>query len=90
MGQCAMSMPSWDCMFSLQFLEGNLGIRYGALTAAADDIEIIIQGESGHGARPHEAIDAIWIASQVITTLQQAIGRTQNPAASDGANHRRN
>ncbi|MGB5593330.1 MAG: M20 family metallopeptidase [Crocosphaera sp.] len=57
----------------------SVGIRYGALTAAADDIEIFIQGESGHGARPHEAIDAIWIASQVITTLQQAISRTQNP-----------
>jgi amidohydrolase len=58
---------------------GSVGIRYGALTAAADDLEIIIMGESGHGARPHEAIDAIWIASQVITTLQQAISRTQNP-----------
>jgi len=58
---------------------GSLGIRYGALTAAADDLEIFIMGESGHGARPHEAIDAIWIASQVITTLQQAISRTQNP-----------
>lgn len=58
---------------------GSVGIRYGALTAAADDLEIIIVGESGHGARPHEAIDAIWIASQVITTLQQAISRTQNP-----------
>lgn len=58
---------------------GSVGIRYGALTAAADDLEIIITGESGHGARPHEAIDAIWIASQVITTLQQAISRTQNP-----------
>ncbi|MBF2017601.1 MAG: amidohydrolase [Rivularia sp. T60_A2020_040] len=58
---------------------GSVGIRYGALTAAADDIEIIITGESGHGARPHEAIDAIWIAAQVITTLQQAISRTQNP-----------
>jgi amidohydrolase len=57
----------------------SVGIRYGALTAAADDLEIIIQGESGHGARPHEAIDAIWIASQVVTTLQQAIARTQNP-----------
>ncbi|CCQ52214.1 M20 family metallopeptidase [Crocosphaera watsonii] len=57
----------------------SVGIRYGALTAAADDIEIFIQGESGHGARPHEAVDAIWIASQVITTLQQAISRTQNP-----------
>jgi amidohydrolase len=58
---------------------GVVGIRYGALTAAADDLEIIIQGESGHGARPHEATDAIWIAAQVITALQQAISRTQNP-----------
>ncbi|MEO3704651.1 M20 family metallopeptidase [Trichormus azollae] len=58
---------------------GYVGIRYGALTAAADDLEIIIIGESGHGARPHEAIDAIWIACQVITSLQQAISRTQNP-----------
>lgn len=58
---------------------GVVGIRYGALTAAADDLEITIMGESGHGARPHEAIDAIWIAAQVITTLQQAISRTQNP-----------
>jgi amidohydrolase len=58
---------------------GSIGIRYGALTAAADDVEILIIGESGHGARPHEATDAIWIASQVITTLQQAISRTQNP-----------
>lgn len=58
---------------------GSVGLRYGALTAAADDLEIIIIGESGHGARPHEAVDAIWIASQAITTLQQAISRTQNP-----------
>jgi amidohydrolase len=58
---------------------GYVGIRYGALTAAADDLEIMIIGESGHGARPHEAIDAIWIACQVITSLQQAISRTQNP-----------
>ncbi|MEO0537605.1 MAG: M20 family metallopeptidase [Cyanobacteria bacterium P01_A01_bin.123] len=58
---------------------GSIGIRYGALTAAADDIEIKIIGESGHGARPHEAIDAIWIAAQVVTTLQQSISRTQNP-----------
>lgn len=58
---------------------GCVGIRYGALTAAADDLEIMVFGESGHGARPHEAIDAIWIAAQIITMLQQAISRTQNP-----------
>ena len=58
---------------------GQIAVRYGALTAAADNLEITIVGESGHGARPHEAIDAIWIASQVITNLQQAISRTHNP-----------
>ena len=60
-------------------LAGKIGVRCGALTAAADDVEIEILGEAGHGARPHEAIDAIWIAAQVVTALQQAIARTQNP-----------
>jgi len=77
------AMNDVSAIFSLHVFPsipaGAVGIRYGALTAAADDLEIIIIGESGHGARPHEAIDAIWIASQVITTLQQAISRTQNP-----------
>ncbi|MFN4279078.1 M20 family metallopeptidase [Thermosynechococcus sp.] len=58
---------------------GEVAVRYGALTAAADDIELTILGESGHGARPHEAVDAIWIAAQVVSALQQAISRTQNP-----------
>jgi len=76
-------MDQVDSIFSLHVFPtipgGSVGIRYGALTAAADDLELTIVGESGHGARPHEAIDAIWIASQVLTTLQQAISRTQNP-----------
>ncbi|MEM9978378.1 MAG: amidohydrolase, partial [Cyanobacteria bacterium P01_D01_bin.2] len=58
---------------------GKVGLRRGALTAAADDLEIVIMGESGHGARPHEATDAIWIAAQVVTTLQQSISRRLNP-----------
>ncbi|MGB5917231.1 MAG: M20 family metallopeptidase [Phormidesmis sp.] len=58
---------------------GTVGLRLGTLTAAADDLEIIISGESGHGARPHQAVDAIWIAAQLITQLQQAISRTINP-----------
>jgi amidohydrolase len=76
-------MKDVDSIFSLHVFPsipaGSIGIRYGALTAAADDLEITIIGEAGHGARPHEAIDAIWIAAQVITVLQQAISRTQNP-----------
>lgn len=79
----ANAMANVDHILSLHVFPtipgGSIGIRYGALTAAADDLEIVIEGESGHGARPHEAIDAIWIAAQVITTLQQAISRSQNP-----------
>ncbi|MEL6224301.1 MAG: M20 family metallopeptidase [Cyanobacteria bacterium J06627_8] len=78
---CVMNDVS--AIFSLHtfptLLAGSVGIRYGALTAAADDISVTILGESGHGARPHEAVDAVWIAAQVITALQQAISRTQNP-----------
>ena len=77
------AMSGVDAIFGVHVFPSiparTVGIRYGALTAAADDLEIIIQGESGHGARPHQAIDAIWIASQVILNLQQAIARTQNP-----------
>ncbi|MEM6253116.1 MAG: M20 family metallopeptidase [Cyanobacteria bacterium P01_D01_bin.156] len=58
---------------------GKVGLRRGALTAASDDLEIVILGESGHGARPHQAVDAIWVASQVMTTLQQSLSRHINP-----------
>lgn len=77
------AMEGIDAIFGLHVFPtlpaGTVGVRYGALTAAMDDLEIIIQGEAGHGARPHQAVDAIWIAAQVITALQQAISRTHNP-----------
>ena len=54
---------------------GTVGIRRGCLTAAAGELEIHVQGEGGHGARPHQAVDAIWLAARVITELQQSIAR---------------
>ena len=54
---------------------GTIGVRSGSLTAAASELEIEVIGESGHGARPHQAVDAIWITSRVIGGLQEAISR---------------
>ena len=54
---------------------GTVGLRSGSLTAAAGELEIEIIGQSGHGARPHQSVDAIWIASRVVTGLQEAISR---------------
>ncbi len=54
---------------------GKIGIRSGTFTAAAAELEIDIIGHGGHGARPHEGIDSIWIAAKVIGELQEAISR---------------
>ncbi len=54
---------------------GKIGIRSGTFTAAAAELEIDIIGKGGHGARPHEGTDTIWIAAQVISGLQEAISR---------------
>jgi len=54
---------------------GSVGLRSGSLTAAAGELEIEVIGEGGHGARPHQSVDAIWIASRVVTGLQEAISR---------------
>ena len=54
---------------------GTVGIRRGCLTAAAGQLEILVEGESGRGARPHQSVDAVWMAAKVVTELQQAIAR---------------
>ena len=54
---------------------GKIGIRSGTFTAAAAELEIDIIGNGGHGARPHEGTDSIWIAAKVICGLQEAISR---------------
>ncbi len=54
---------------------GKIGIGSGTFTAAAAELEIDIIGNGGHGARPHEGIDSIWIAAKIICELQEAISR---------------
>ncbi len=54
---------------------GKIGLRSGTFTAAAAELEIDIFGNGGHGARPHEGVDSIWIAAKVISGIQEAISR---------------
>tara|TARA_Y100001968_G_scaffold98340_1_gene88360 strand:- start:323 stop:1504 length:1182 start_codon:yes stop_codon:yes gene_type:complete len=54
---------------------GQIGVRIGSLTAAAGELEIEIIGDGGHGARPHQTVDTILIASRVVTGLQEAVSR---------------
>ena len=58
---------------------GTIGIKEGSLTAAAGELNVEIKGKSGHGARPHEGVDAIWVASKVISGIQELITRKLDP-----------
>ena len=54
---------------------GSIGVRSGSFTAAAGELEVEVLGVGGHGARPHQSTDAIWIAARVVSGLQEAISR---------------
>jgi len=58
---------------------GKVMIRKGSMTAQSDRFDIHIRGKGGHGARPHEATDAIVVAAMLITALQTLVSRQTNP-----------
>jgi hippurate hydrolase len=58
---------------------GQFAIRKGALLAAADQFEIVIEGQGGHAAAPHEAIDTNLAAAHVVVALQSIASRNVDP-----------
>lgn len=62
-----------------QYCTGEIMVETGAITAQTDVFQIRIKGRGGHGARPHEATDAIVVAAQLITSVQTLISRETNP-----------
>ena len=55
---------------------GCYGIRPGAITAAAIRFIVHLHAEStGHSARPHEATDTVWLASQLCQHFYTLAGR---------------
>jgi len=54
---------------------GTIGVRSGVFTASCDTLRIAIHGRGGHAARPHESVDPIAAAAQLISTLYQFIPR---------------
>ncbi len=58
---------------------GQIGVKTGILTAAAAELEIEVIGEGGHGARPHQSIDPIWISARIMSGIQEAISRCLDP-----------
>ena len=58
---------------------GEIGIKTGIHTSHTDAFEIRVAGKGGHAARPHLAIDAVFIASQLVVNLQTIVSRQVDP-----------
>ncbi|WP_163529656.1 M20 metallopeptidase family protein [Halobacillus ihumii] len=58
---------------------GVIQTSKGPFMAGADSFTIKIQGKGGHGAQPHLTKDALVIASQLVSSLQQVVSRKVDP-----------
>lgn len=58
---------------------GTIGVRAGALMAAVELFRCTVLGKGGHGAMPHQTIDSIVVAAQIINALQTIVARNVNP-----------
>jgi len=63
-------------------LYGEVGIKDGPVMASADLFDIEVSGKGGHGATPQGTIDAIVVASNLVTMLQTIVSRNTNPLES--------
>jgi hippurate hydrolase len=58
---------------------GTIAVRPGPMMAAADRIEIHIEGRGGHGAHPHLSVDPVLVAGHIITAAQSIVARNVSP-----------
>lgn len=63
-----------------RYPSGVLIVTDGPVNASTDTFDVTIEGQQGHGARPHEAVDAVVVGSLFVTSLQTIVSREVDPA----------
>jgi len=57
------------------FPAGTVGTRPGPILASGDSIEAVIHGRGGHASAPHDCLDPIPIACEIVQALQTFVTR---------------
>ena len=60
---------------------GAIRLATGPASGGVDSFFAAILGRSGHGARPHETVDPIYLAGHVILALNGIVSRRLDPVA---------
>jgi amidohydrolase len=69
----------WGLHSDPNFRAGEIAYLEGPVMAQPDEFYITIKGKGGHAAKPHETIDPIVIAAEVVLALQKIPSRLVNP-----------
>jgi amidohydrolase len=76
--------PLPDAAFALHIMpnyrHGVLASREGALLAAADKLEIVVEGRGGHASMPHQTRDPVPVACEIVTAIQALVTRRYEAA----------
>jgi len=78
----ALDNPTIGAVFGFHVWPEEVGTMFfapGNVTAASDSFTITVKGKSAHAARPHEGLDAVVIASEIVTALQTVVSRASDP-----------
>jgi len=68
-----------DAAFALHVMpnapHGLIGGRAGPLLAAADQLQVTVTGRGGHASMPHQTLDPVPIACEIVLALQTMVAR---------------
>jgi len=77
------AMEGVDGVFGLHlwapFPTGKVGAVKGPMMAQPDDFTIAVKGKGGHGSMPHQTVDSVLVAAQIVVNVQSIISRNLDP-----------
>ena len=63
------------------FETGLVSMMEGPVMASTDEFQLSIKGRGGHGAFPHQTVDALVVGAFLVTALQTVVSRRVDPLA---------
>ncbi len=55
---------------------GRIAVQPGPVMAAFDNFDIVLTGKGGHAAMPHQSVDPVVLAAQIIQAFQTLVSRS--------------
>jgi amidohydrolase len=78
-----LDSPKVDAAFGIHLWNGlpvgKVGVITGPVMASVDEFFITVKGRGGHGAMPHQTVDALLAGCQIVNALQTIVARNVNP-----------